>query len=137
KVNDKIITKAGFHVNPEVDEVTVRGDAVSYVKYVYLILNKPADYITATYDQYDSTVIDLVPLQYSHYDLSPVGRLDKDTEGLVLLTNDGQLNHLVTSPKNNIWKTYEANVSGEVTEEHIEMFKQGLVLDDGYKTKEA
>ncbi|HZW68362.1 MAG TPA: pseudouridine synthase [Pseudogracilibacillus sp.] len=137
KVNGKITTKQGSHVDPETDEVTVSGELVEYVEFVYLLLNKPANYITATYDHHDLTVIDLVPFEYSHYDLAPVGRLDKDTEGLILLTNDGQVNHLLTSPKNDIWKTYEAEVSGEVTAAHIEEFSQGITLDDGYKTKAA
>jgi len=137
KVNDNIITKQGLHVDPEKDEIIVSGEQVEYVEFVYLLLNKPANYITATYDHHDLTVIDLVPFEYSHYDLAPVGRLDKDTEGLVLLTNDGQVNHLITSPKNDIRKTYEADVSGEVMIAHIEEFQQGITLDDGYKTKAA
>lgn len=137
KVDGKTITKQGFHVDPESSVITVLGDEVHYQKYVYLMLNKPKDYITATYDPYDLTVIDLVPLEYSHFQLSPVGRLDKDTEGLILLTNDGKLNHILTSPKSNIWKTYEATVSGSVTIKHVEQFRRGVILDDGYKTEEA
>lgn len=137
RVDGEVVTKHGFHVDLEENNVTVLGEEVHYVKYVYLMLNKPEDYITATYDDFELTVIDLVPLQYSHFSLAPVGRLDKDTEGFVLLTNDGKLNHLLTSPKSNIWKTYEATISGEVTERHVEQFKNGVTLDDGYKTKEA
>lgn len=137
KVDGHTITKQGFYVNPDLNEVTVLGEKVQYVKFVYLMLNKPSDYITATFDHEDLTVIDLVPLEYRHFDLSPVGRLDKDTEGFVLLTNDGKLNHLLTSPKSNVWKTYVANVSGDVTNHHVEQFKNGVVLDDGYETKEA
>lgn len=136
-VDGKTITKQGFHVDPELNVITVQGDEVHYQKYVYLMLNKPMDYITATYDAHDLTVIDLVPLEYRHYELSPVGRLDKDTEGLILLTNDGKLNHLLTAPKSNIWKTYEAIVSGIVTAEHVDQFKRGVVIDDGYQTKDA
>lgn len=137
KVDGKVVTKQGLHVDPKVNIVTVLGEEIHYQKYVYLMLNKPEDYVTATYDAHDLTVIDLVPLEYSHFQLSPVGRLDKDTEGLILLTNDGKLNHVITSPKSNIWKTYEAHVSGNVMEEHVEQFKLGVTLDDGYKTKEA
>lgn len=137
KVDDIVVTKHGFHVDPDQNIITVLGDEVRYVEHVYLMLNKPQDYVTATYDEYDLTVIDLVPLEYNHFSLSPVGRLDKDTEGFVLLTNDGKLNHLLTSPKNDIWKTYEATVTGEVTEQHINQFKHGVTLDDGYETKAA
>lgn len=136
-VNDKIITNQGLHVDPNVDIVAVFGNEVKYNEYIYLMLNKPQNYITATYDEHDLTVLDLVPDEYSHIKLSPVGRLDKDTEGLILLTNDGKLNHKLTSPKSNIWKTYEAIVSGMVTKNHVEMFKSGVVLDDNYKTKES
>src|SRR5690625_1428552 len=136
-VNGEIITSHGLHVHPENDKITVSGEAVHYTKYIYLMLHKPKKYITATYDQHELTVIDLVPAQYAHVDLSPVGRLDKDTEGLILLTNDGKLNHILTSPKNNIWKTYKAIVAGIVNDEHIEKFKLGVALDDGYKTKSA
>src|SRR5699024_9322180 len=102
-----------------------------------LLLHKPKGYVSATVDNRDKTVIDLVPNQYEHYDLAPVGRLDIDTEGLMLLTNDGMLNHILTSPKNAIYKTYYAEVDGRVTEEHINQFKAGIVLDDGYQTKSA
>lgn len=137
KVDGEVTTKHGALIDPSAQTVTVMGDEVRYVKYVYLMVNKPADYVSATYDEYDLTVIDLVPLEYNHFSLSPVGRLDKDTEGFVLLTNDGKLNHLLTSPKYDIWKTYEAVVSGEVTDTHVKQFNDGVILDDGYKTKSA
>lgn len=137
KVDDEVVTKHGFHVNVNDQEVTVSGNRVNYIEYVYLMLHKPADYVSATYDQFELTVIDLVPLEYRHFSLAPVGRLDKDTEGLILLTNDGQLNHRLTSPRSHIWKTYEALVSDVVMDEHIAQFKDGVILDDGYKTKEA
>lgn len=137
KVDGEIVKKHGLHVDPDKNVVTVFGEKIKYVKYVYLMLNKPQDYLSATYDEHCLTVIDLVPLEYQHFSLAPVGRLDIDTEGFILLTNDGKINHCLTSPKNNIWKTYEAHVSGKVRSEHIEQFKQGIRLDDGYKTKPA
>lgn len=134
-VNDKRVRKANVHVNPDKDTIFVNGEQVFYEKYIYLMLNKPDGYLSATEDQYDLTVIDLVPEQFSHFDLFPVGRLDKDTEGLLLLTNDGKLNHYLTSPKHNVEKVYFARIDGKVTEEDVKKFAEGVVLDDGYKTK--
>lgn len=134
-VNDKRVRKANIHVNPDNDTIVVNGEQVFYEKYIYLMLNKPDGYLSATEDHYDLTVIDLVPEQFSHFDLFPVGRLDKDTEGLLLLTNDGKLNHYLTSPKHNVAKVYFARIDGKVTEEDVKKFAEGVVLDDGYKTK--
>ena len=137
KIADKVVVKGNVHVDPKEQIVTVDGDTIDYEKYVYMIVHKPQNYISATVDDKDKTVIDLVPEKYQHYDLAPVGRLDKDTEGLILLTNDGMLNHIITSPKTEIYKTYYAKVDGQVTEDHIGQFRNGVVLDDGYKTKPA
>lgn len=136
-VDDQIITKPNKHIDPEQVEVLVDGIEVVYQQYVYLMLHKPQGVISATYDDYDETVIDLVPIEYAHYPLAPVGRLDKDTEGLLLLTNDGKINHILTSPKREIFKTYLAEIDGEVKESHIDLFAQGVTLDDGYVTKSA
>lgn len=136
-VDEGIMTKGNLHVDPVEQVIKVDEQRIHYKKHVYLMLHKPQDYISATVDDRDKTVIDLVPISFQHYDLAPVGRLDKDTEGLILLTNDGMLNHIVTSPKNEIFKTYYAKVTGVVKEEHIAAFKAGVVLDDGYKTKQA
>ena len=112
-------------------------EIVQYRPYIYLMLHKPAGYVSATVDNRDRTVLDLVPDIYSHYPLFPVGRLDKDTEGLLLLTNDGKLSHQLTSPKKDIFKTYYAKIDGQITEEAMDVFKDGVVLDDGYHTKPA
>ena len=136
-VDGKVISKANVHVDPERQQVLVNGEKVVYEKYIYLMLNKPQGYLSATYDASGSTILDLVPEKYRHYSLSPVGRLDKNTEGFILLTNDGLLNHLITSPKNNIYKTYFAIISGKVTDAHIEQFKKGIQLDDNYITSPA
>lgn len=101
------------------------------------MLHKPPGYISATKDYYHPTVIDLVPDDFIHYELFPVGRLDIDTEGLLLLTNDGEINHILTSPRKNIFKTYVAKVDGQVDERHVEQFQLGITLDDGYVTKPA
>ena len=136
-VDNKVITKSNLHVNPDEQVIEVNKQNVHYQKYVYIMLHKPPNYLSATVDPYDQTVLDLIPHEYQHYDLSPVGRLDKDTEGLLLLTNDGQLNHALTSPNREIYKTYFAKVNGKVSDNHIEQFREGIILDDGYKTKKA
>lgn len=136
-INDKRVRKANVHVNPEKDIIIVNGEQVFYEEFIYLMLNKPDGYLSATEDYHDLTVIDLVPDEFSHFDLFPVGRLDKNTEGLLLLTNNGQLNHHLTSPKHEVPKVYYAKIDGNVTEEDVKKFAEGIILDDGYKTKQA
>jgi 16S rRNA pseudouridine516 synthase len=101
------------------------------------MLNKPGGYLSATEDSVQETVIDLLEMEDAVYKPFPVGRLDKDTEGLLLLTNDGQLSHQLLSPKKHVPKTYYATILGKVTEEDAAAFKQGVELDDGYITKPA
>lgn len=137
KVDGVIAKKGNAHINPDVQTVQVGQEIIQYEKYVYLLLHKPPNYVSATRDDRDKTVIDLVPSEYQHYDLAPVGRLDKDTEGLVFLTNDGLLNHRLTSPKHEVFKTYYAKIRGRVEPKHITIFQEGVILDDGYKTKRA
>ncbi|MEI3606136.1 pseudouridine synthase [Pseudogracilibacillus sp. SE30717A] len=136
-VDNKVITKSNIHIDPERQLIEVNNQRVDYQKYIYIMLNKPPNYLSATVDRYDKTVLDLIPEKYKHYNLAPVGRLDKDTEGLLLLTNDGQLNHVLTSPNKKIFKTYFAKIKGIVEEKHIKKFEKGVILDDGYQTKEA
>lgn len=133
-VNDEVIRKVNIKVNPEKDVIIVGDKKVDYEEYVYLMLNKPDGYLSATVDKYDPVVIDLIE-GYEHVDLFPVGRLDKDTEGLLLITNDGAINHKLTSPNYAIPKTYYAKINGVVTEEDIDQFSKGVILDDGYQTK--
>src|SRR5699024_8943301 len=112
EVDNKVVTKSNLQVDPAIQSVCVSGEKVQYEKYIYLMLHKPAGVISATVDNRDKTVIDLVPTAYEHYELFPVGRLDKDTEGLLLITNDGPLNHALTSPNKDIVKTYYAKIDG-------------------------
>ena len=98
-------------------------------------MHKPQGIISATEDKFDRTVIDLLDPLDQHFEPFPVGRLDKDTEGLLLITNDGQLAHNLLSPKKHVPKWYYAKIDGVVTEADIEAFKQGVTLDDGYHTK--
>ncbi|MBC8079679.1 MAG: rRNA pseudouridine synthase [Gorillibacterium sp.] len=136
-VNARVVKDSGIQVNPEIDEIIVNGEVAVYREYVYLMLNKPPGVVSATEDAKERTVIDLLGSQYSHLELFPVGRLDKDTEGLLLLTNDGKLAHQLLSPRKHVPKTYYADVEGKVTEEDIALFRKGVELDDSYITLPA
>ncbi|OMP67416.1 pseudouridine synthase [Domibacillus epiphyticus] len=136
-VNGKMVKDAKTHVDPEMDQVHLFDEPVEYREFVYLMMNKPDGVISATEDSRDETVIDLLDEIHRHFDPHPVGRLDKDTEGMLLLTNDGQLSHSLLSPKRHVPKTYFARVKGRVTEEDIEAFANGVTLEDGYATKPA
>jgi 16S rRNA pseudouridine516 synthase len=135
RVDDVIVKDSSMHVDPVKQHVSVFGDRVEYVEFIYLMMHKPPGVISATEDKHDQTVIDLLEPLEQHFEPFPVGRLDKDTEGLLLLTNDGQLAHNLLSPKKHVPKWYYAKIDGEVTEADIEAFKQGVTLDDGYHTK--
>lgn len=135
KVNGKIVKDAKVHVDPKEDFIMIFGEEVHYKEFIYLMMNKPPGVISATEDNRDETVIDLLEPKEAVYSPFPVGRLDKDTEGFLLLTNDGQLAHQLLSPKKNVPKTYFAVINTEVTAEDIEEFKKGVTLDDGYHTK--
>ncbi|MCI2254278.1 rRNA pseudouridine synthase [Domibacillus sp. PGB-M46] len=134
-VNGKVIKDAKQHVHPQTDEVMLFDEPVEYREFIYLMMNKPAGVISATEDKRDETVVDLLDDMHKHFDPHPVGRLDKDTEGLLLLTNDGQLSHALLSPKHHVPKTYFARIRGHVTEEDAAAFQEGVTLDDGYHTK--
>lgn len=135
RVNDKIEKKSGAHIKTEVDKVTCLGEPVVYREFIYLMMNKTQGVLSATEDTRDKTVVDLLSDEYRIFKPFPVGRLDKDTEGFLLLSNDGKLAHNLLSPKKNVPKTYYAHVTGVVTEEDIEDFNNGVMLDDGYITK--
>jgi 16S rRNA pseudouridine516 synthase len=136
-VNGLPVKDSSRHVNREEDIVAVNGNVVSFREFIYLMLNKPAGCISATTDNKDKTVLDLVPEVYLHYELFPVGRLDKDTEGLLLLTNDGKLAHELLAPKKHVPKTYFVRVDQRVGDQHLEQLAEGVTLDDGYQTKPA
>ena len=136
KVNDVVVKKSDIKIVPENDTVTVYDEVVMYEPFVYIMLDKPAGYISSTKDYKDETVLELIE-GFEHYELHPVGRLDKDTEGLLILTNDGQFSHDVLSPRKHVNKTYFARVDGYVTDDTVELFKAGITLDDGYKAMPA
>lgn len=135
RVNDKVEKKSGAHIDTKVDRVTYLGEPVVYQEFIYLMMNKPQGVLSATEDTRDKTVVDLLSSDYRHFEPFPVGRLDKDTEGFLLLTNDGKLAHNLLSPKKGVPKMYYAHVSGIVTEEDCLQFEKGVTLDDGYETK--
>lgn len=135
EVNQQKIKDAKQHVDPKKDVVTINGEIVEYKEFVYLLLNKPQGVISATEDSEHETVLDLLEMEDLVFSPFPVGRLDRDTEGLLLLTNDGQLAHRLLSPKKHVPKTYFAVINSEVTEDDITAFKKGVILDDGYETK--
>jgi 16S rRNA pseudouridine516 synthase len=135
KVDGIPVKDAKFHVNVKKEEITVYGEVVEYKEFIYLMMNKPQGVISATEDDIHETVIDLLEAEDAIFDPFPVGRLDKDTEGFLLLTNDGQLAHQLLSPKKHVPKKYYAKIEGRVTEADVQAFKKGVVLDDGYETK--
>lgn len=131
---DGIITlDSGMQVNPEVSTICINGEQVKYREFVYIMMNKPAGVISATFDKRHKTVVDLLPEEFGMFEVFPVGRLDLDTEGLVLLTNNGQLAHDILSPKKHIAKTYYARVKGRVGLEDVDRFRSGITLEDGYR----
>lgn len=140
EVNGEIQKNVGLKVDPEIDDIRVGGERIYYEEFVYFMLNKPAGVISATEDYMHETVIDLLEPADSVQDPHPVGRLDMDTEGLLILTNDGQLTHQLTSPKKQVDKEYYALIEGIVTEEDIKTFNEGIVLieeDEEYTTMPA
>ena len=136
-INDILIKSSDYKVDENKDIVIVNGSRLVYQKYVYIMMNKPQNIISATEDMSDKTVVDVLKDKDRIHKVFPVGRLDKDTEGLMLLTNDGELAHKLISPKKDVEKKYYVEVTGELKEEYLELVKDGLVLDDGYKCKSA
>lgn len=137
EVNEKTVTDPKTHVDPDTDKVTVGGEKLDYQEFVYFMMNKPQGVISATEDLMHETVLDLLEMQDSLQEPHPVGRLDIDTEGLLILTNDGKLTHRLLSPKHHVDKRYYAEIDGIVTEEDIVQFKEGVTLDDDYVTLPA
>lgn len=131
-VDGKTVKDSGQQVDPETSDITFRGDSIFYREHVYLIMNKPPGVISSTYDSREKTVVELLEEKYQPFEVFPVGRLDKDTEGLLVLTNDGALAHEVLSPKKHVPKTYYAKIQGRVTQQDIEAFRLGITLEDGY-----
>lgn len=130
-INGEVAKKIDVNVDPKQQNIAVSGEAVDYQPFYYYILNKPGGYITATEDAREATVLDLLDQIDRNKDLFPVGRLDKDTEGLLLLTNDGKMAHALLSPKRHVDKIYYAKVKGEMVPEDCVAFAAGITMHDG------
>lgn len=140
-VNDEVIKDSSIHVNPEQDQITVAGEVITYKEHVYFMMHKPAGVISATTDLRHKTVIDLLSGDDLVYDVFPCGRLDIDTEGLIILSNDGQFAHQMLHPKKEINKVYYAEIEGHLTIDDQMQFSSGMEILDGqsqpYTTKPA
>ena len=132
-VDKTVAASCDMQISPETSEIVVDGQAVFYKKHVYYMLNKPKGVVSATDDKVHKTVLDLVPDELYRDGLFPAGRLDADTTGFVLLTDDGDFAHRILSPKNHIEKTYIATLLSILSEEDISAFSTGITLSDGYE----
>ncbi len=133
KIDGTVIKDSSMKIDPDKSTIEVGGNVVGYKKYIYILMNKPQGVVSATFDNYDETVIDILEPEYQAFKPFPIGRLDKDTEGLLLITNDGELNHRMISPKNHVDKVYYAEIDKYLDEEDVNKFKNGIQLKDGYK----
>jgi len=133
-VNGEVTKRADIHIDPTTDEVRLNGVLVPYKKYTYIMLNKPEGYVSATDDGYEKTVLDLLSDDENKKGLFPCGRLDKDTLGLLILTNDGDLAHKLLSPKHHVQKTYYFKSSYPLSEDDIDLIEKGVDIG-GYTTK--
>lgn len=134
-VNGETAKKIDMQIDPQTAQVCYKGQAVAYEPFVYLMLNKPQGVVSATEDKTHRTVLDLVPPELYRSDLFPAGRLDKDTVGFVLLTNDGDFAHRILSPKSHVSKRYEVTIDGPITAQDEEQLRSGITLADGYICK--
>lgn len=131
RVDGRLAASAEDKLDPAAAIITVAGETISLCRFTYVMLHKPAGVLTATEDRKQPTVRDLLPPELRRIGLAPVGRLDKDTEGLLLLTNDGELAHRLLSPKYHVEKRYLARVDGELSAADAEAFARGMTLGDG------
>lgn len=136
-INGAVVKSADTKLDPESDEVIFCGKRVEYRRYTYIMMNKPEGVVSATDDGRDRTVIDLLPSDMKKTDLFPCGRLDKNTVGLILITDNGELSHRLLAPKSHVEKKYRYRSKFPMSEEDAKRFEGGVVLDDGYETKPA
>ena len=129
-VNGRVCRDPAAKVHSSTDEILLEDNVLLYEPFVYILMNKPTGVICATYDRYHATVLDLLQGEYAHRDLAPVGRLDIDTTGLLLLTDDGVLTHALLAPKRHVPKTYEATLAHSISEDDIQAFAQGITLSN-------
>jgi len=136
-VNDIFVKDGKIQIDEKKDIVKYENKIVNYKPFVYIMMNKPAGVISATEDNHHKTVIDLLNDEYRTYDIFPVGRLDIDTEGLLLLTNDGVLSHNLLSPKKHVDKKYYVKIANPLSEDDIKMLENGIKLEENFVTKKA
>ena len=136
-LNGTVVRDSAVKVDLNTDNVAIDGEQISLKKHVYIMMNKPQGVISASDSEDDKTVVDLVPDQLFRKGLFPAGRLDKDTTGFVLITDDGDFAHKILSPKNHIFKTYLARLEHELNADDIKMLEKGITLADGTTLKEA
>lgn len=132
-VNGRIVTDSGFKVDPDADKITVSGENFGYSEFVYIMLNKPKGVVSASRSPGEKTVVDLVPDELKREGLFPAGRLDKDTTGFVLITDDGAFAHDILSPKKHVEKKYIAELDRSIGDSELKRFRSGVTLADGYE----
>ncbi|MDI3257595.1 MAG: pseudouridine synthase [Kyrpidia sp.] len=137
EVDGRIVRDPSLHIDPSIQTVRVAGESVRYRPFHYWMMNKPAGVVSAARDRVHNTVLDLLDERDRTPDLFPAGRLDIDTEGFILITDDGKLAHDILSPRQHVPKTYRATVKGRVTEADVDAVALGIALDDGYVTLPA
>lgn len=137
KLNGQIVKSGDLKINEEEDVVDCNGQILCYAKYVYYMLHKPAGVVTATQDNHDKTVMDLLDPSVRKKDLFPVGRLDKDTEGLLMITNDGELAHKLLSPKRHVDKTYLVELAFPIQEQALKALEEGVDIGEENPTLPA
>ena len=126
KVNGAVVKNADEKIDADTAEVTVKGKKVEYKKYIYVMLNKPQGVVSAREDGACPTVVDILPEEYKRMDIAPAGRLDKNTTGLLIITDDGDFTHRMLSPKSGVYKVYEAELDGDIKEGDVQTFKSGI-----------
>ena len=136
-LDGKVIKSSDVKADPNLNDIAIDGKSIGYKKHLYIMLNKPQGVVSATEDTDHTTVIDLVPKSLKRDGLFPAGRLDGDTVGFVLITDDGDFAHKILSPKNHIMKTYHATLQRPVTQDDIDAFRNGIELKDGTLCLEA
>lgn len=131
KVDGEIVLKSDLKVDVTSSKITIDDKNLNIEEHIYLLLNKPKGYVSATEDKNDLTVLELVPEEYRHRDLFPAGRLDKDTTGMMIITDDGVFAHDILSPKKHVKKTYEVVIDIPISKDMVEGFTNGVLLNDG------
>lgn len=137
KVNGVITKSSKEQIDEIKDKITCKNEELEYKEFRYYVMHKPSGYITAIDDYREKTVMEVLPEWVIRKDLFPVGRLDKDTEGLLLFTNNGRLSHELLSPKKHVDKIYEVHLRESISDENIEKLESGVIILDNYFTKEA